>query len=158
MAPIKIIRLRPTAILPSYQTELAAGMDLHACIDQPIVLKPLERAIVGAGLAIELPPGYEAQVRARSGLAIKHGLSMVNGLGTIDADYRGEVAALVINLGSVDFVIEPDMRIAQMVIAKHETISWQLVDELGETDRGQGGMGSTGVSSKLTTREKDTNI
>lgn len=147
MAPIKIVRLRPTAILPSYQTEYAAGMDIHACIDQPMVLRPLERAMVGTGLAIELPPGYEAQIRARSGLAIKHGLTMVNGIGTIDGDYRGEVAALVVNLGSVDFVIEPDMRIAQMVITKYETISWQLVDELGQTVRGQGGMGSTGVSS-----------
>ena len=147
MAPIKIIRLRPTAILPSYQTESAAGMDLHACINQPMVIRPLERAMVGTGLSIELPPGYEAQIRARSGLAIKHGLTMVNGIGTIDGDYRGEVTALVVNLGSVDFVIEPDMRIAQMVIAKYETISWQLVDELGQTTRGQGGMGSTGVSS-----------
>lgn len=147
MAPIKIVRLRPTAILPSYQTEYAAGMDIHACIDHPMVLRPLERAMVGTGLAIELPPGYEAQIRARSGLAIKHGLTMVNGIGTIDGDYRGEVAALVVNLGSVDFVIEPDMRIAQMVITKYETISWQLVDELGQTVRGQGGMGSTGVSS-----------
>ena len=147
MAPIKIVRLRPTAILPSYQTEYAAGMDIHACIDHPMVLRPLERAMVGTGLAIELPPGYEAQIRARSGLAIKHGLTMVNGIGTIDGDYRGEVAALVVNLGSVDFVIEPDMRIAQMVIAKYETISWQLADELGQTVRGRGGMGSTGVSS-----------
>jgi len=147
MASIKIVRLRPTAILPSYQTEYAAGMDLHACIDQPMVLRPLERAMVGTGLAIELPPGYEAQIRARSGLAIKHGLTMVNGIGTIDRDYRGEVAALVVNLGSVDFVIEPDMRIAQMVITKYETISWQLADELGQTVRGRGGMGSTGVSS-----------
>jgi len=147
MAPIKIVRLRPTAILPSYQTEYAAGMDIHACIDHPMVLRPLERAMVGTGLAIELPPGYEAQIRARSGLAIKHGLTMVNGIGTIDGDYRGEVAALVVNLGSVDFVIEPDMRNAQMVITKYETISWQLVDELGQTVRGQGGMGSTGVSS-----------
>ncbi len=147
MEPIKIVRLRPTAILPSYQTEYAAGMDIHACIDQPMVLRPLERAMVGTGLAIELPPGYEAQIRARSGLAIKHGLTMVNGIGTIDGDYRGEVAALVVNLGSVDFVIEPDMRIAQMVIAKYETISWQLADELGQTVRGRGGMGSTGVSS-----------
>ena len=147
MEPIKIVRLRPTAILPSYQTEYAAGMDIHACIDHPMVLRPLERAMVGTGLAIELPPGYEAQIRARSGLAIKHGLTMVNGIGTIDGDYRGEVAALVVNLGSVDFVIEPDMRIAQMVIAKYETISWQLADELGQTVRGRGGMGSTGVSS-----------
>jgi dUTP pyrophosphatase len=147
MAPIKIVRLRPTAILPSYQTKYAAGMDLHACIDQPMVLRPLERAMVGTGLVIELPEGFEAQIRARSGLAIKHGLTMVNGIGTIDADYRGEVSALVVNLGSVDFVIEPDMRIAQMVIAKYETVSWQLVDELGQTVRGKGGMGSTGVSS-----------
>jgi dUTP pyrophosphatase len=103
--------------------------------------------MVGTGLVIELPEGFEAQIRARSGLAIKHGLTMVNGIGTIDADYRGEVSVLVVNLGSVDFVIEPDMRIAQMVIAKYETVSWQLVDELGQTVRGKGGMGSTGVSS-----------
>jgi dUTP pyrophosphatase len=147
MTSINIIRLRPTAILPAYQTKSAAGMDLHACIDQPIVLRPLERAMVGTGLAIELPEGFEAQIRARSGLAIKHGLTMVNGIGTIDADYRGEVAALVINLGDADFVIEPDMRIAQMVISKYETASWQLVDALNQTSRDQGGLGSTGVSS-----------
>ncbi len=150
--------MQPSAILPTYQTEHSAGMDLHACIDQPITLQPLERAMVGTGLAIELPPGYEAQIRARSGLSIKHGLTMVNGIGTIDADYRGEVAALVVNLGSDDFVIEPNMRIAQMVISKYETAAWQLVDGLGQTNRGQGGMGSTGVSSPLTTRQKDTKI
>ncbi len=158
MTAIKIVRLRPTAILPAYQSEHAAGMDLHACIDQPVTLKPLDRAMVGTGLSIELPAGFEAQIRARSGLAIKHGLTMINGIGTIDADYRGEITALVANLGSVDFVIEPDMRIAQMVIAKYEKINWELVDELGQTVRGKGGLGSTGVSSLLTNHQKDTNI
>ncbi len=158
MVDIKVIRLRPNATLPAYQTEHSAGMDLHACIDQPMTLRPLERAMVGTGLAIELPAGYEAQIRARSGLSIKHGLTMVNGIGTIDADYRGEVAALVINLGQEDFVIEPDMRIAQMVISKYEIATWQVVEALDETDRGQGGMGSTGVSAPLTIHQKDTKI
>ncbi len=114
--------------------------------------------MVGTGLAIELVPGFEAQIRARSGLAIKHGLTMVNGVGTIDADYRGELAVLMINLGSDDFTIEPGMRIAQLVISKYETVTWREVDALNQTIRGQGGMGSTGVFQELTDTQKDTNI
>jgi dUTP pyrophosphatase len=141
---ISITKLRPLAILPEYQTEHAAGMDLHAAIDEPIVLKPGERAGVPTGIAIAVPAGYEAQVRARSGLAAKHGIALTNGVGTIDADYRGEVAALIVNLGQEDFTVEPGMRIAQMVIAKYERAQWQTVDELSETARGAGGFGSTG--------------
>ncbi len=142
----KIVKLNPNAVIPVYQTEQASGMDLHACIDEPKSLAPFERAMIPTGLAIELKAGFEAQIRARSGMAIKHGLTMVNGIGTIDADYRGEVGILVINLGSELFVIEPGMRIAQMVIAKYEKASWQQVDSLNQTVRGDGGYGSTGVS------------
>jgi dUTP pyrophosphatase len=142
----KITKLNDGAIVPSYQTTHASGMDLHACLDAPKILQPLERAIIPTGLAIELVPGYEAQIRARSGMAIKHGISMVNGIGTIDADYRGEVGILVINLGQEPFVIEPDMRIAQMVIARYECVDWQEVDSLSQTARGEGGFGSTGAS------------
>lgn len=148
-ASVKVVRLKEQAILPEYQTEHSAGMDLHACIDEPITLGPLERAMVPTGIAIEIPSGYEAQIRARSGLSIKHGVTMVNGIGTIDADYRGEVCALVINLGSETFVIEPNMRIAQMVVCKYERVAWQNVAGLGETERGEGGMGSTGVQALI---------
>jgi dUTP pyrophosphatase len=144
---MKITKLNKSAIVPEYQTEHASGMDLCACLDNPMVLKPMGRAIVPTGLAIELLPGYEAQIRARSGLSIKHGLTIVNGIGTIDADYRGEVGILVINLGSEEFVIEPGMRIAQMVIARYERINWQEVDLLNKTERGDGGFGSTGVKN-----------
>lgn len=145
---VKIKKVRPNAILPEYQTEHAAGMDLCACIDAPIKLKPLERQMIPTGLAIELPVGYEAQIRARSGLSIKNGITMINGIGTIDADYRGEVGVLVVNLGEEDFIIEPEMRIAQLVINKYERIVWDEVVELNETDRGVGGFGSTGTSVK----------
>lgn len=118
-------------------------MDLHACIDEPITLQPMERRMIPTGIAIALPVGYEAQIRARSGLSIKHGLTMVNGIGTIDADYRGEVGALVINLGTEPFTVEPDMRIVQMVVAKHERVSWQESGSLNETERGEGAFGST---------------
>lgn len=140
---IAIKKLKSNAILPEYQTVQAAGMDLHACLDEPLTLAPMERHMIPTGIAIALPVGYEAQVRARSGLSIKHGITMVNGVGTIDADYRGEIGVLVINLGTEDFTIEPDMRIAQLVIAKYETISWQESDSLDETARGTGGFGST---------------
>lgn len=143
----KITKLSPNATIPQYQTEQAAGMDLCACIDQSVTLKPLERAMIPTGLAIELEPGYEAQIRARSGLSIKNGLTMVNGIGTIDADYRGDVGILVINLGQEDFVITPGMRIAQMVIAKYERVAWTQVEALGQTERGHGGLGSTGVNN-----------
>ena len=140
---IQIKKLKNNAILPQYQTAQAAGMDVHACLDEPVTLAPMERRMIPTGLAIALPSGYEAQIRARSGLSIKHGITMVNGIGTIDADYRGEIGVLVINLGQEPFVIEPDMRIAQLVIARYETAQWQETDELSETLRGEGGFGST---------------
>lgn len=140
---IQIKKVKPNAILPQYQTAQAAGMDVHACIDEPITLQPMERILIPTGIAVALPAGYEAQLRARSGMSIKHGITMVNGIGTIDADYRGEIGALVINLGQDAFTIENGMRIAQLVIAKYESAAWQLVDELDVTERGSGGFGST---------------
>lgn len=140
---IQIKKLKSNAIPPEYQTTQAAGMDVHACLDEPVTLQPMERKMIPTGIAIALPVGYEAQLRARSGMSIKHGITMVNGVGTIDADYRGEIGALVINLGQEAFTIEPDMRIAQLVIARYETVAWQEVGELGETARGEGGFGST---------------
>lgn len=141
---VQIIKLHPDAVLPSYQTDGAAGMDLYARLDAPVTLASGERQLIPTGLAVALPIGYEAQVRARSGLSIKHGITMVNGVGTIDADYRGEVGALVVNLGQEPFVIEPGLRIAQLVVARYERVRWQLADELDETVRGTGGFGSTG--------------
>ena len=132
--------------LPKYQTELSAGMDLYANIDEPITLKPLERALVKTGLFISLPKGYEAQVRPRSGLAFKNGITVLNTPGTIDADYRGEIGVILVNLSSQDFTINDGDRIAQMVIAKHETAIWEEVENLDETNRGEGGFGSSGVS------------
>lgn len=140
---IAIKKLKESAILPEYQTTQAAGMDLHACLDEPMTLAPMERRMIPTGFAIALPSGYEAQIRARSGLSIKHGITVINGVGTIDADYRGEVGVLVVNLGQESFTIEPDMRIAQMVIAQHEKAQWQLQNELNDTVRGDGGFGST---------------
>ncbi|UYW00887.1 dUTP diphosphatase [Flavobacterium agricola] len=131
--------------LPSYETELSAGMDIRANIDEPIVLAPLARTLVKTGLFIELPKGYEAQVRPRSGLAIKKGITCLNSPGTIDADYRGEVGVILVNLSNEDFVIEDGERIAQIVIAKHERAEWQVAEALSETERGAGGFGSTGV-------------
>jgi len=131
--------------LPHYETIASAGMDLRANITSPITLKPLERAIVKTGLFMELPVGYEAQVRPRSGLAAKKGVTVLNAPGTIDADYRGEVGVILVNLSSDDFVVENGERIAQMVIAKHERADWLEVTELSETSRGEGGFGSTGV-------------
>jgi len=132
--------------LPKYQTELSAGMDLYANIDEPITLKPLERTLVKTGLFISLPKGYEAQVRPRSGLAFKNGITVLNNPGTIDADYRGEIGVILVNLSSQDFTINDGDRIAQMVIAKHETAIWEEVENLDETNRGEGGFGSSGVS------------
>ncbi len=131
--------------LPHYETIASAGMDLRANIDAPVTLKPLERAIIKTGLFIELPVGYEAQVRPRSGLAAKKGVTVLNAPGTIDADYRGEVGVILVNLSNEDFVVENGERIAQMVIAKHERAEWLEVAELSETSRGEGGFGSTGV-------------
>ena len=130
--------------LPHYGTEAAAGVDLRANIETPITLKPLERTLVKTGLFIELPVGYEAQVRPRSGLAYKNGITVLNSPGTIDADYRGEVGVILVNLSNEQFVIENGERIAQLVIAKHEQAEWELVEELAETERGVGGFGSTG--------------
>lgn len=141
---IEITKLHDSAILPEYQTEGAAGMDLHACVEAPVTLAPMERRMIPTGLAIAVPMGYEAQVRARSGLSIKRGITVVNGVGTVDADYRGEVGVLLVNLGQEPFEITPGMRIAQMVIAKYERASWQEVAALDETARGSGGFGSTG--------------
>ena len=132
--------------LPKYQTELSAGMDLYANINEPITLKSLERTLVKTGLFISLPKGYEAQVRPRSGLAFKNGITVLNTPGTIDADYRGEIGVILVNLSSQDFTINDGDRIAQMVIAKHETAIWEEVENLDETNRGEGGFGSSGVS------------
>jgi len=130
--------------LPQYETAHAAGMDMRAFVDAEVVIKPLQRVLVPTGLHIELPVGFEAQIRPRSGLAYKHGISIVNSPGTIDADYRGEIKVLLVNLSDTDFVVNNGDRIAQMVIAKHETITWELADELSDTARGAGGYGHTG--------------
>lgn len=141
---IEIKKLRPAAELPAYQTGGSAAMDLAACLDAPVELAPMERRVIPTGLAVALPQGYELQIRARSGLSLKHGLCMANGVGTIDSDYRGEVGVIVINLGDQPFTIEPGMRIAQGVVARYETAAWQVVDELDATERAAGGFGSTG--------------
>ena len=130
--------------LPQYETAHAAGMDMRAFVTEEIVIKPMQRILVPTGLHIELPIGYEAQIRPRSGLAYKHGISIVNSPGTIDADYRGEIKVLLINLSDTDFVVNNGDRIAQMVISKHETISWESAEELSDTARGEGGYGHTG--------------
>lgn len=130
---------------PQYATILSAGVDLRANIDAPIILKPLARKLVKTGLYIALPEGTEAQVRPRSGLAYKKGITVLNSPGTIDADYRGEIGVLLVNLSNEDFIIEDGERIAQLVFAKHETAEWNIVEELTRTDRGEGGFGSTGV-------------
>jgi len=141
---IKIIN-RSKNTLPAYETLHAAGMDMRADLEAPVTLKPLERKLIPTGLFIELPEGYEAQIRPRSGLAFKHGIGIVNSPGTIDADYRGEIKVLLINLSAEDFEVNTGDRIAQMVVAKHEQVQWQEVEELGETTRGAGGYGHTGV-------------
>jgi len=131
--------------LPAYETLHAAGMDLRAELEEQIVLKPMERKLVPTGLFIELPEGFEAQIRPRSGLAFKHGIGIVNSPGTIDADYRGEVKVLLINYGDQPFEINTGDRVAQMVVARHEKVNWEQVDSLNETTRGAGGYGHTGV-------------
>ena len=141
---IKIIN-KSNHALPNYETIASAGMDLRANLSEARVLKPLERSIVGTGLFIELPIGYEAQVRPRSGLAAKKGITVLNTPGTIDADYRGEIGVILVNLSNEDFTIENGERIAQLVISKHERAEWVEVNELSETSRGAGGFGSTGI-------------
>lgn len=141
---IKIIN-KSTHSLPEYETIASAGMDLRANLETAVTLKPLERMIIKTGLFIELPIGIEAQVRPRSGLAAKKGITILNAPGTVDADYRGEIGVILVNLSKEDFKIENGERVAQLVIAKHERAAWQQVDVLGETERGVGGFGSTGV-------------
>lgn len=144
MTILKIQRLEHNVNVPEYKTEGAAGMDLCAAISEPIVLKPLERKLVPTGLKIELEHGYEAQIRPRSGLSIKHGITLINCVGTIDEDYRGEVCIPMVNLSSQTYVIQPRERVAQMVIAKYEQAKIEVVTELSDTVRGEGGFGSTG--------------
>lgn len=141
---IKIIN-NSTHKLPHYETEASAGMDLRANLKNPMTLKPLERVIIKTGLFIELPIGYEAQVRPRSGLAAKKGITVLNAPGTIDADYRGEIGVILVNLSNEDFIIENGERVAQLVIAKHERAEWIEVETLTQTSRGEGGFGSTGT-------------
>ncbi len=140
---VKIVNHSPFD-LPAYATALSAGMDLRADLSEAVVLGPLERTLVPTGLHIELPAGYEAQIRPRSGLAAKHGISIVNAPGTIDADYRGEIKVILVNLSNEPFAIHPGERIAQMVVARHEKVEWEQVEALEESDRGSGGFGSTG--------------
>ena len=141
---LQIRRLRPSAVLPAYQTDLAAGMDLSADLDAPVVLQPGDIALIPCGFAMALPPGFEAQVRPRSGLATKFGISMPNAPGTVDADYRGEMKVPLINLGREAFTVEPGMRVAQMIIARVARAEVAVVHELTETSRGARGFGSTG--------------
>lgn len=140
---IKIIN-RSRHPLPAYETEAAAGMDLRASLEQPVTLGPLERALVPTGLHIELPVGYEAQVRPRSGLAAKKGVTVLNSPGTVDADYRGEIKVILVNISAEPFVVEDGERIAQLVVARHERVEWTIAGELEATERGGGGFGSTG--------------
>jgi dUTP pyrophosphatase len=140
---IKIVN-RSNNELPAYSTKMSAGMDLRAFLPEPVVLKPMERKLIPTGLFVEIPEGYEAQIRPRSGLALKKGITVLNSPGTIDADYRGEVGIILINLSNEDFVIESGERICQMIIASHETVQWNLVEKLEDTIRGEGGFGHTG--------------
>lgn len=144
MITVKVIN-RGRQPLPAYATPQSAGMDLRADIDESITLKPLQRRLIPTGLFIALPEGYEAQVRPRSGLALKHGITVLNTPGTIDADYRGEIGIVLVNLSDTDFIVNPGERIAQMVIARHEQAALQVVTELDDTERGAGGYGHTGV-------------
>ena len=131
--------------LPEYQTPLSAGLDIRANLDESVTLRPLERAMIPTGLYVELPEGCEMQIRPRSGLAAKHGITVLNSPGTIDADYRGEIKVILVNLSNEPFTIESGERIAQMIVARYEQIEWQPVEELGATERGAGGFGSTGT-------------
>jgi dUTP pyrophosphatase len=145
MLNVKIIN-RSAHALPEYATEQSAGLDLRANLTEPVTLEPMSRAMVPTGLSIELPAGYEAQVRPRSGLAAKHGITVLNSPGTIDADYRGEINVILVNLSNQAFTIQNGERIAQLVVARHERIHWLPAEALGTTERGEGGFGSTGKS------------
>lgn len=140
---VKIVNHSPYPC-PAYATPQSAGLDLKANLEQPVVLKPLQRALIPTGLFIALPAGYEAQVRPRSGLALKHGITVLNSPGTVDADYRGELCVILVNLSDEPFEIAPGERIAQMVVARHEQVEWEQVEELDATERGAGGFGHTG--------------
>ena len=144
MIQVKVVN-RGNQQLPTYATAQSAGLDLRANIDEPVTLHPMERKLISTGLHIALPEGYEAQVRPRSGLALKHGITVLNSPGTIDADYRGEIMVLLINFSQENFVVNSGERIAQMIITKFEQIKWKVADCLDETERGQGGYGHTGV-------------
>lgn len=141
---MKIIRMSHNRHLPEYKTEGSSGMDLYAAIDKEITLKPLERILVPTGIKIEIPIEYEAQIRARSGLSVKHGITLINAVGTVDADYRGEVCVGLVNISNEEYTIKPDDRIAQMVIAKVEKAKIEVTTELTDSERGEGGFGSTG--------------
>ncbi len=130
--------------LPAYSTEMSAGMDVRACLNEPVIIKPLERKLIPTGLYVEIPKGFEIQIRPRSGLALKKGITVLNTPGTIDADYRGEIGVILVNISQEDFVVENGERICQMIVAAHETVKWNLVEKLGETERGAGGFGHTG--------------
>ena len=144
MVQIKVVN-KGNQPLPKYQTSQSAGMDLRANIDAPVLLKPLDRKLIPTGLHIALPEGYEAQIRPRSGLAIKKGITVINTPGTIDPDYRGDVGVILVNISNEDFVVQPGERIAQMVINKFEQAEFEVVEELDETERGEGGFGHTGI-------------
>lgn len=144
MLKVKIVN-KGTQQIPEYATPQSAGMDLRANIEKPILLKSLDRALIPTGLHIALPEGYEAQIRPRSGLALKKGITCLNTPGTIDADYRGDIGVILVNLSHEDFVVQPGERIAQMIIGKFDQVEWEVVDSLDETERGEGGFGHTGV-------------
>ncbi|NLT47238.1 MAG: dUTP diphosphatase [Clostridiales bacterium] len=131
--------------LPCYETDGSAGMDIRAYLAEPVRLEPGERKLIPTGISIELPEGYEAQIRARSGLSVKHGIGLVNGVGTIDSDYRGEIKIALINWGEEPYIINDGDRIAQMIVARYETVEWDLCDELADSSRGEGGFGHTGI-------------
>lgn len=145
MIELKIKIVRDGAVVPRYQTEGAAGLDLSACLDEPVTVEPGKQVIVPTGIALEIPVGYEVQVRARSGLAAKHGIGLTNGIGTIDSDYRGEINVILINWGEEPFEITNGMRVAQMVVTKYEQATIEVTEELSATQRGAGKFGSTGV-------------
>lgn len=141
---VKVVKLSDNLVLPKYETIGSAGMDVRANISEPLILGPLERKLIPLGIKIEIPEGYEVQIRPRSGLALKHGIGMVNSIGTIDSDYRGEIGAILINLSKDEYVVQPQERIGQIILNKVEKIEWEVVESLNETERGSGGFGHTG--------------
>ncbi len=144
MISLKILKLQNNKLIPEYKTEGSSGLDLAAAIDEPVVIKPLERTLIPTGIKVEIPRGYEIQVRARSGLSIKHGITLINAIGTIDSDYRGEICVPIVNISNEPYTISPNERIAQMVVCKIEQPQIIITEELSQTQRGVGGFGSTG--------------